>query len=82
MIPSLYQPSPHLLRGRCAFCNVKTSRTPPPLDPDEPENVSKAIAAWGLDYGETPPPLTLPFLLLLALLFVTFAKPLPPMELR
>ena len=36
----------------CAFCNVKTSRTPPPLDPDEPENVSKAIAAWGLDYGE------------------------------
>jgi len=25
-------------------------RTPPPLDADEPENVSKAIAAWGLDY--------------------------------
>lgn len=34
----------------CAFCSVKTSRTPPPLDADEPENVSKAIAAWGLDY--------------------------------
>jgi lipoic acid synthetase len=34
----------------CAFCSVKTSRNPPPLDPDEPENVSKAIAAWGLDY--------------------------------
>ena len=34
----------------CAFCNVKTSRTPAPLDPEEPENVSKAIAAWGLDY--------------------------------
>ena len=34
----------------CAFCNVKTSRTPAALDPDEPENVSKAIAAWGLDY--------------------------------
>lgn len=25
---------------------VKTSKTPPPLDPDEPENVSKAIATW------------------------------------
>lgn len=25
-------------------------RAPPPLDPAEPENVSKAIAAWGLDY--------------------------------
>jgi lipoate synthase len=25
-------------------------RAPPPLDPMEPENVSKAIAAWGLDY--------------------------------
>ncbi|MEW5306420.1 MAG: hypothetical protein WDW36_008885 [Sanguina aurantia] len=34
----------------CRFCAVKTSRAPPPLDPDEPENVSKAIAAWGLDY--------------------------------
>lgn len=34
----------------CAFCSVKTSRKPAPLDPDEPENVSKAIAAWGLDY--------------------------------
>ena len=34
----------------CAFCSVKTSRHPPPLDPEEPENVSKAIAAWGLDY--------------------------------
>lgn len=34
----------------CAFCNVKTSRTPAALDADEPENVSKAIAAWGLDY--------------------------------
>jgi lipoate synthase len=32
------------------FCAVKTSRAPPPLDPSEPENVSKAIAAWGLDY--------------------------------
>jgi lipoic acid synthetase len=34
----------------CAFCSVKTSRAPAPLDPDEPENVSKAIAEWGLDY--------------------------------
>lgn len=34
----------------CAFCNVKTSRNPPPLDPMEPENVSTAIAKWGLDY--------------------------------
>ena len=32
------------------FCAVKTSRAPPPLDKDEPKNVSKAIAAWGLDY--------------------------------
>ncbi|GBF93245.1 lipoic acid synthetase [Raphidocelis subcapitata] len=34
----------------CRFCAVKTSRAPPPLDADEPENVSRAIAAWGLDY--------------------------------
>ncbi|KAG2435979.1 hypothetical protein HYH02_011692 [Chlamydomonas schloesseri] len=34
----------------CKFCAVKTSKAPPPLDPAEPENVSKAIAAWGLDY--------------------------------
>ena len=34
----------------CSFCSVKTSRTPAPLDPDEPENVSKAISDWGLDY--------------------------------
>lgn len=39
---------PSLLAPR--FCAVKTSRAPPPLDPAEPENVSKAIAAWGLDY--------------------------------
>ncbi|MBA0815832.1 hypothetical protein Gohar_000563, partial [Gossypium harknessii] len=32
------------------FCNVKTSRTPPPPDPDEPRNVAEAIASWGLDY--------------------------------
>ncbi|KAK4762239.1 hypothetical protein SAY87_030123 [Trapa incisa] len=34
----------------CRFCNVKTSRTPPPPDPDEPTNVAQAIASWGLDY--------------------------------
>lgn len=34
----------------CSFCSVKTSRKPADLDPDEPENVSKAILAWGLDY--------------------------------
>ncbi|XP_053712834.1 lipoyl synthase, mitochondrial-like [Synchiropus splendidus] len=34
----------------CRFCSVKTARQPPPLDPDEPFNTAKAIAAWGLDY--------------------------------
>lgn len=34
----------------CSFCSVKTSRAPAPLDPMEPENVSKAIMDWGLDY--------------------------------
>lgn len=34
----------------CRFCSVKTSRTPPPLDPHEPENTSEAIARWGLGY--------------------------------
>ncbi|RAL41792.1 hypothetical protein DM860_008974 [Cuscuta australis] len=34
----------------CRFCNVKTSRTPPPPDPNEPYNVAEAIASWGLDY--------------------------------
>lgn len=34
----------------CRFCSVKTSRAPPPLDPEEPEKVSEAIAKWGLDY--------------------------------
>jgi len=34
----------------CSFCAVKTSRTPPPLDPNEPEHVAQAIAEWGLDY--------------------------------
>ena len=34
----------------CSFCSVKTSRAPPPLDPNEPEKVANAIAKWGLDY--------------------------------
>ena len=34
----------------CRFCSVKTSRAPPPPDPDEPVNTAEAIAAWGLDY--------------------------------
>ena len=34
----------------CRFCSVKTSRKPPPLNPEEPNNVAKAIAKWGLDY--------------------------------
>ncbi|KAG2494458.1 hypothetical protein HYH03_007510 [Edaphochlamys debaryana] len=34
----------------CRFCAVKTSKAPPPLDPNEPDNVAKAVAAWGLGY--------------------------------
>ena len=29
---------------------MKTSRAPPPPDPDEPANTAEAIAVWGLDY--------------------------------
>ena len=34
----------------CRFCAVKTSRTPAPLDPDEPLNTARAVADWGIDY--------------------------------
>ncbi|XP_017889229.1 lipoyl synthase, mitochondrial isoform X2 [Ceratina calcarata] len=34
----------------CRFCSVKTSRTPLPLDPEEPINTANAITDWGLDY--------------------------------
>ncbi|XP_072476625.1 lipoyl synthase, mitochondrial isoform X2 [Notamacropus eugenii] len=34
----------------CRFCSVKTARKPPPLDTNEPYNIAKAIAEWGLDY--------------------------------
>jgi len=34
----------------CRFCSVKTSRTPPPLDPHEPERTAEALSRWGLGY--------------------------------
>ena len=34
----------------CRFCSVKTSKSPPLPDPNEPENTAKAITEWGLDY--------------------------------
>eukprot|EP00741_Cyanophora_paradoxa_P005269 tig00000865_g5108.t1 len=34
----------------CRFCAIKTSRAPPPLDPNEPKNVAEAISKWGLEY--------------------------------
>eukprot|EP01127_Copromyxa_protea_P021500 TRINITY_DN73_c0_g1_i2.p1 TRINITY_DN73_c0_g1~~TRINITY_DN73_c0_g1_i2.p1 ORF type:complete len:347 (+),score=72.56 TRINITY_DN73_c0_g1_i2:469-1509(+) len=34
----------------CRFCSVKTSKTPPPLNPEEPESTASAIASWGVDY--------------------------------
>ncbi len=34
----------------CRFCQVKTSATPPPLDPDEPRHLAEAIARLKLDY--------------------------------
>ena len=34
----------------CRFCAVKTSRTPKPLDPEEPEKVAEAISKWSVGY--------------------------------
>jgi len=34
----------------CRFCAIKTSRTPPPLDPDEPFHIAESVAALGLHY--------------------------------
>ncbi|CAG8975241.1 hypothetical protein HYALB_00011941 [Hymenoscyphus albidus] len=34
----------------CRFCSVKTSKTPAPLDPHEPEHTAEALARWGLGY--------------------------------
>lgn len=39
----------HCTRG-CRFCSVMTSRTPPPLDPMEPEKTALAVAEMGVDY--------------------------------
>ncbi|KOC71162.1 Lipoyl synthase, mitochondrial [Habropoda laboriosa] len=33
----------------CRFCSVKTSRTPLPLNPEEPINTATAITDWGLE---------------------------------
>lgn len=34
----------------CRFCAVKTARTPPPLDPEEPRKVAESVADLDLDY--------------------------------
>ncbi|OMH81792.1 Lipoyl synthase 1, mitochondrial [Zancudomyces culisetae] len=34
----------------CRFCSVKTSRTPAPVDEQEPEKVAEALEKWKLDY--------------------------------
>lgn len=34
----------------CRFCAVKTSPNPPPLDPNEPQNLASAIASLNLRY--------------------------------
>ena len=34
----------------CRFCSVKTSRKPPPPDPNEPLNTANAICSWDIDY--------------------------------
>eukprot|EP00041_Stephanoeca_diplocostata_P015187 m.288249 g.288249 ORF g.288249 m.288249 type:complete len:389 (-) comp19958_c0_seq3:244-1410(-) len=34
----------------CRFCAIKTSRAPPPPDPQEPVNTAVAVAKWGVDY--------------------------------
>lgn len=34
----------------CRFCNIKTSRAPPPLDANEPTKVGTTVTQWGLKY--------------------------------
>ena len=34
----------------CMFCSVKTSQSPPPVDPFEPFKTASAIMEWGVDY--------------------------------
>ncbi len=33
----------------CKFCNIKTARNPPPLNPEEPANLAQAIYDWETD---------------------------------
>ena len=35
----------------CRFCAVKTSRAPPPLDPEEPQKVAAAISRYVIGNG-------------------------------
>ena len=30
--------------------DAQTAARPPPLDPEEPETVARAVAGWGVDY--------------------------------
>jgi lipoic acid synthetase len=34
----------------CRFCSVKTSRTPLPLNPNEPKQIAMALKEWDLNY--------------------------------
>lgn len=34
----------------CRFCHIKTAKTPPALDPEEPVRVATAVLDWGLHY--------------------------------
>ena len=34
----------------CAYCNIKTMKSPPPPDPEEPENLRKAVEEMGISY--------------------------------
>lgn len=34
----------------CRFCSIKTSRTPQPLDPEEPDKVAAAVGEMGVEY--------------------------------
>ncbi|KAJ8907176.1 hypothetical protein NDN08_003658 [Rhodosorus marinus] len=34
----------------CRFCNIKTSKAPEGLDPNEPVHAAEAVTSWGLKY--------------------------------
>ena len=34
----------------CRFCAIKTARLPPPLDPEEPEQIAESVSTLGLHY--------------------------------